>query len=409
MADRADLDESRHDEVPHAARQKCDEGTFHRGSIPVLFDGKIATHTDFLGINMSSTSTTEAIASDGPEPLVINGTPIARGARATIDVPLPKLYTHTQMTMPIQVVRGRRAGPRLFVSAAIHGDELNGVEIIRRLLKHRALNKMRGTLIAVPIVNVYGVIHHSRYMPDRRDLNRAFPGSERGSMTSRVAHLFMREIVDNATHGIDLHTAALYRSNLPQIRANLDDEETSRLAKVFDVPVLLNSNIRDGSLREVVAERKIPMLLYEAGEALRFDELSIRAGLRGIINVMRELGMLAKTRRRHIPEPYLARTSNWLRAAKSGILRMISPLGAQVKKGELISIISDPFGDTEYEVRAEHSGIVIGRTTIPLIHQGDALYHVARFADIDEVAQHVESFQTEHAQPPYSDTEPAIV
>jgi predicted deacylase len=358
---------------------------------------------------MTHAATPKGIEREKAKPITINGIAILRGSRVTIDVPLPKLYTHTRMTLPIQVVRGRRDGPRLFVSAAIHGDELNGVEIIRRLLKHKALNRMRGTLIAVPIVNVYGIIHHSRYMPDRRDLNRAFPGSERGSMASRVAHLFMQEIVGNATHGIDLHTGAIHRSNLPQIRANLDDEETARLAKVFDVPVLLNSNIRDGSLREVVAERNIPMLLYEAGEALRFDELSIRAGLRGIINVMRELGMLAKTRTRHIPEPYLARTSSWLRASKSGILRMISPLGAQVKAGELMSIISDPFGDTEYEVRAEHGGIVIGRTTIPLIHQGEALYHVARFDHIDEVAQHVESFQTEHTQPPLSDTEPAIV
>jgi predicted deacylase len=217
--------------------------------------------------------------------------------------------------------------------------------------------------------------------------------------------------VANATHGIDLHTGAIHRSNLPQIRANLDDPETSRLAKVFNVPVLLNSNIRDGSLREAVAERDIPMLLYEAGEALRFDEVSIRAGLRGIISVMRELGMLSKTRtrRRYIPEPYVARTSTWLRAPKSGILRTIAPLGAHVKKGEVMSIISDPFGDTEYEVHTELGGIVIGRTTLPLIHQGEAMYHIARFADIEGVAQHVESFHTEHSQTPPPDAEPAIV
>jgi predicted deacylase len=360
---------------------------------------------------MNRTATPKRVRRNKIAPITINGIPITRGMRATIDLPLPKLYTYTRMTMPVQVVRGKREGPRLFVSATIHGDELNGVEIIRRLLKHKALNRLSGTLIAVPIVNVYGVIHHSRYMPDRRDLNRAFPGSERGSMASQVAHLFMHEIVANATHGIDLHTGTLHRCNLPQIRANLDGLETSRLAKVFDVPVLLNSNIRDGSLREAVAERGIPMLLYEAGEALRFDEVSIRAGLRGIINVMRELGMLAKTRtrRRYIPEPYVARASTWLRAPKSGILRTIAPLGAHVKKGEVISIISDPFGDTEHEVHAELGGIVIGRTTIPLIHQGEAVYHVACFADIEEVAHHVESFQTEHAQISPFDAEPVIV
>lgn len=361
---------------------------------------------------MNPTGKPKAVRAKKIESITISGIQIARGMRVTIDVPLPKLYTHTQMTMPVQVVRGKREGPRLFVSASIHGDELNGVEIIRRLLAHKALSRLKGTLIAVPMVNVYGVIHHSRYLPDRRDLNRAFPGSERGSMASRVAHLFMQEIVANATHGIDLHTGAIHRSNLPQIRANLDDQETSQLANVFEVPVLLNSNLQDGSLREAVAERHIPMLLYEAGEALRFDEVSIRAGLRGIINVMRELGMLPKTRttrRRHIPEPYVARTSTWLRAPKSGILRTIAPLGAHVKKGELICIISDPFGDAEHEVRTEQGGIVIGRTTIPLIHQGEAMYHVARFADIEGVAQHVESFQTEHTQTLPPDAEPPIV
>ena len=187
-------------------------------------------------------------------PLTINGTSIQPGQRVTLDIPLPQLYTHTPMTMPAHVIRGKREGPSLFVCAALHGDELNGVEIIRRLLKLRAMRRLNGTLIAIPMVNVYGVIHHSRYLPDRRDLNRSFPGSERGSLASRLADLFMTEIVANCTHGIDLHTGASHRANLPQIRGNLDDEETARLAKLFGVPVLINSRIRDGSLREAAAD-----------------------------------------------------------------------------------------------------------------------------------------------------------
>lgn len=346
-----------------------------------------------------------------PRPLVINGQEVASGQRVTLELPLPLLYTHTPLTMSVQVVRGKRDGPRLFVCAAIHGDEINGVEIIRRLLRHSALRRIRGDLIAIPIVNVYGVLHQSRYLPDRRDLNRSFPGSDRGSMASRIAALFMHEIVSNCTHGIDLHTGAVHRTNLPHVRGNLEDEETARLARVFDVPVLINADTRDGSLREAAAEAGIPMLLYEAGEALRFDEIAIRAGVRGIINVMRELEMLprAKRRARLVPEPFVARTTYWVRAPESGILRTITPPGQQVKKNELLGLIANPFGDSEFEVRAAYGGIVIGRTNIPLVHEGEALFHIARFGDAREVAQQVESFQNSHADAPYPASEPPIV
>ena len=177
----------------------------------------------------------------------IGGKSIPRRSRALIELPLPPLYTHTPLKLPVHILRGAKDGPRLFVSAALHGDELNGTEIIRRLLKQPGLKRLRGTLVAVPIVNIYGLLNHSRYLPDRRDLNRSFPGSSKGSLAARLANLFMTEIVDKCTHGIDLHTGAIHRSNLPQIRANLDDPETARLAESFGVPVLLNSNTRDGS------------------------------------------------------------------------------------------------------------------------------------------------------------------
>ena len=343
--------------------------------------------------------------------LEINGSAIARGTRVTIDVGLPHLYTHTPMTMPVHVVRGKKDGPRLFVSAAIHGDELNGIEIIRRLLRMPGLERIRGTLLAIPMVNVYGVIQHSRYLPDRRDLNRSFPGSDSGSLAARLAEVFMREIVEHCTHGIDLHTGGLHRSNLPQIRANLDDDQTLALAQAFGVPVLLNSNLRDGSLREAAAERGIPMLLYEAGEALRFDELSIRAGVRGVVNVMRAMGMLpaVKTRRRSPPpEPFIARSSTWLRAPASGVLRNLTPLGAHVKKGDVLGIIADPFGEREVPVKAPQSGIVIGRSNIPLVLEGEAVFHIARFGDTREVAQQVESFQTDQIEAPFPVTDPPV-
>lgn len=330
-----------------------------------------------------------------PRTLQINGRTIAPGSQLTIDLPLPPLYTHVPMTMPVHIIKGKRGGPVLFISAAIHGDELNGVEIIRRLLKVAALKRLRGTLIAIPVVNVYGIIHHSRYLPDRRDLNRSFPGSKKGSLASRIADLFMQEIVANSTHGIDLHTGAIHRSNVPQIRANLQDEQTLALARAFQVPLLIDANLRDGSLRGAAAEQGIPMLLYEAGEALRFDEISIRAGVRGIIGVMRYLGMLTPSKKTKSKgkEPYIAHSSRWIRAPASGMFRTVKPLGSQVKVNDTLGFISDPLSGKEIEVKTPYSGLIIGRSEIPLVHEGGAVYHIGRFENEQAVAEQIENFQ----------------
>lgn len=333
------------------------------------------------------------------EPLTINGITFAAGTNTTVELPVGRLYTHAPMTMPVHVIKGKKSGPRLFISAAIHGDEINGVEIIRRLLKLPALKRLRGTIIAVPIVNIHGLINHSRYLPDRRDLNRSFPGSEKGSIAARLAHLLMSEIVSQSTHGIDLHTGAIHRVNLPQIRANLDDEETDKLARAFNVPVIISANLRDGSLREAAATHGIPMLLYEAGEALRFDEVSIRAGVKGIVNVMRTLGMLPALRSKSAKkiEPVVARSSSWVRAPDSGMLRAMVPLGSRVKKDTLLGMVADPFGETETAVTSAYNGIVIGRTNLPLVNEGDALFHIARFERVIEAAHKVDEFNEEHS------------
>lgn len=333
------------------------------------------------------------------QPLVINGQRIAPGSHITIDLPLPKLNSHTTLSMPVHVIHGRKDGPRLFVSAAVHGDEVNGVEIIRQVLEHKTVAKLHGTLLAVPVVNVYGLIHHSRYLPDRRDLNRSFPGSDRGSLAARVAHIFMQEIVARATHGIDLHTGAVHRSNLPQIRANLDDPETEKLAQSFGVPVLLNSSLRDGSLRQSAADLGIPMLLYEAGEALRYDDISIRAGTQGVLHVMRELGMLRKsTRRRKGVEPFVADSSTWVRAPESGMLRHAVELGARVKKGELLGHVSDPYSGQSEGIVCPASGVVIGCVNLPIVHEGEALFHIARFSGgVSGVVETVDSFHQRHS------------
>lgn len=324
--------------------------------------------------------------------IVIGGKTVARGERRIINLPVARLYTHADLSMPVEVVNGRLEGPRLFVCAAIHGDELNGVEIIRRLLRHSSLKRLHGTLIAVPVTNVHGLLHRSRYLPDRRDLNRSFPGSERGSLAARIANLFMEEIVANSTHGIDLHTGAVHRDNLPQVRANLDDPETRRLAMAFATPVLINADLRDGSLREAVADHGIPMLLYEGGEALRFGEVAIRTGLRGVLNVMRALRMLPPVKRReHSVEPVVAQGSTWIRAPESGILWSSHALGDRLARGDVIGRIAAPLMHAESVVEAPCDGILIGRTHLPLVYEGEALFHVARFRRVAVAAEQVEA------------------
>lgn len=328
--------------------------------------------------------------------LKIGGVEVNPGRRQTIDLHVARLYTHAEMTLPIHVIHGKSPGPRLFVCAAIHGDEILGIEIVRRLLRMKALDALRGTLIAIPIVNIYGFINQSRFLPDRRDLNRFFPGSQSGSLTSRLAKLFMDEIVSKCTHGIDLHTGSNHRVNLPQIRAYLDDPETERLACAFGVPVVLDADLLEGSLRQAAKDRGIQMLLYEAGEVLRFDEVAIRAGLRGILSVMREIGMLQqRSRRRSHLTPIIARSSTWVRAPISGIFKTRVQLGERVNEGDIVAEMMDPFGEAVEMVQSTATGIVIGKLEMPLAHRGDALLHIARVDDPKAVSEAIIAFKQE--------------
>ena len=324
--------------------------------------------------------------------ITIGQTEVLPGQRVNINLPVTDLYTSTPLSMPVQVICGRKAGPTLFVSAAVHGDELNGVEIIRRLLQRKGLRSLQGTLIAVPIVNVQGFLNQSRYLPDRRDLNRSFPGSAKGSVAARLANKFLHHVVSKADYGIDLHTGAINRFNLPQIRGNLDDAKTLELAQVFGVPVILNANILDGSLRACAEEYHVPMLIYEAGEALRFDEISICAGLRGIVSVMQHIGMLTGVQQIRRSKPVLARSTSWVRAPASGIVSDQVKLGSKVVKGQRLATISDPLGDEEESAMATFDGIVIGRSNLPLAHEGDALFNVAAFESVPRAEDRVEAF-----------------
>jgi hypothetical protein len=328
--------------------------------------------------------------------LKIGDAEIRPGQRITVDLPVARLYTDTSLNMPVKVIRGRRAGPVLFISAAIHGDELNGVEIIRRLLKRPSIKSLRGTVIAVPIVNVHGFLDQSRYLPDRRDLNRSFPGSPKGSIAARLANTFLKEVVLKSDFGIDLHTGAIDRANLPQIRANLDDAKVTELARAFGAPVIVNASMREGSLRACAAGHGIPVMIYEAGEALRFDELCIRAGIRGVLQVMRKLDMLPPGRGKEANQAVIARSTSWVRAPASGIVTGAIGLGSRVEENDRLALISDPLGDREDTVRAPFDGIVIGCSRLPLAHEGDALFHLAAFRSVGRAENAVEEFATIH-------------
>lgn len=323
---------------------------------------------------------------------VIGGVEINKGTSITVNLELPKLY-NTPTHLPVRVIRGKKDGPVVFVSAAIHGDELNGIEIIRRLRKLNILKRLKGTLILVPIVNVYGIMTLSRYLPDRRDLNRSFPGSNKGSLASRVAKIFLDEIVFKCNLGIDLHTASIHKSNLPQVRTNIDNSYTFNLAKAFQAPVILHSEVRDGSLRAVAQEKGVPILLYEAGEALRFDEASIRVGVHGIVNVLRENSMLPKiTRKTPRKIPIITKASQWTRASESGMLRTIKALGDTVSKDETVAFIDEPLDDISFEIKSPFDGIIIGKSEIPLVQAGDAVFHIAKFGNLEIAEDKMEYF-----------------
>lgn len=310
--------------------------------------------------------------------LTIGGEEILPGERRQLALTVAKLYDFTDMKIPVEVIRGTTDGPTLFVSAAIHGDEINGVDIVRRLLKHRALKSIAGTLIAIPIVNVFGFNDKSRYLPDRRDLNRSFPGAEHGSLASQIAYMFRTEIVSQCTHGIDLHTGAIHRRNLPQIRTDLSRSANMELALAFGAPMILGASSRDGSLREMVDGKNIPMILYEAGTALRFDHRAALLGVEGILNVMRTIGMLPPLKLKP-PEmkPYIAKSSQWVRAPISGIFITRKKLGERVTAGDKLGFITSPFGDYEYSILSPIDGVIIGNSILPLANEGDGIYHIA--------------------------------
>lgn len=299
------------------------------------------------------------------------------GRHQALSLPITRLVTGADVDLPVRVVHGREDGPTVWIDAAIHGDEAVGVEVVRQVLADLDPKTLRGTLIAVPIVNVLGFMNGSRYLPDRRDLNRSFPGSARGSLAGRIAHLMTTEIIDKCEVGIDLHTGSDRRSNLPQIRTDLEDPRTRELAAAFAAPVMMHAKLRDGSLRSAARERGAKVLLYEAGEAWRMDQWAIDAGVRGVRRVLAAMEMVEPLTEETPAPSAVSWRSGWVRARGTGMLHLEVDLGQTVEKGERLGGLFDSFGKRVRLVHADRSGVVVGRTEAPLVNSGDAVVHIA--------------------------------
>ncbi len=308
--------------------------------------------------------------------MTVAGVTVRPATRKTFELDVARLPTGTMESITVSVINGRHSGPRVWLSGAIHGDELNGIEIVRELVERIDPKSLHGSVVAVPVVNVFGFLTGSRYLPDGRDLNRSFPGSKRGSMAARLAYMFMKEIVEGCDVGIDFHTASAQRTNLPQVRADLSDPETVELAHSFGAPFAINAKLRDGSIREAATSRGIKVLLYEAGQIMRFEAEAIRVGVDGALRVLRHLGC-GEWSTPPGADPIEIHKTRWVRASRAGVATLDVELGAEVAAGDVLGTVGDVLGGRRRIVRAPEAGFVIAANLIPLVNRGDALVHIA--------------------------------
>lgn len=311
------------------------------------------------------------------DPFLLAGISTKPGTRQRVQIPLPDLPNGAPMSMPVKVFHGVEPGPTVWISAAVHGDEINGVDITRRVSPSLDPAYMRGTVLMVPIVDVYGFNRGSRYLPDRRDLNRSFPGSARGSLASRVAHRFRVAVVERCDAGIDLHSAASGRANLPQVRGVIADPIFCEMAEAFAAPVTMNARTIDGSMRKLASSRGTPYLLYEGGAANQFNDQATEAGVGGCLRVLGHLGVIDDAPEK-VHTPIVVKKGTWMRAPKSGVIETRTFLGAQVEKGEVLALITDTFGDQLATIRASANAIVVGLALNPLVQGGDAMVHLGK-------------------------------
>jgi uncharacterized protein len=310
-----------------------------------------------------------------PDYIRINNKKISLGETADVNLNIARLPTYTSIDLPVKVIRGKIDGPVLLLTGGLHGDEINGIEIIRRLMKQDLLTPEKGSVIAVPLVNVYGFIQNARGVPDGKDINRSFPGSKSGSLAKLVAYTLMNQIIPQIDVGLDFHTGGASRANYPQIRCTFDDPYNIKIAKAFAPPIVLHSSLIDKSFRKSAFRKKKKILVYETGEAHRFDEMGIQEGINGTLRVMQFLGMKGSNISSNDTDFY--RKSHWVRARYAGLFQPNIKLGDHVKRNQLLGKITDPFGFESFKVVASREGRVIGLNNSPVVHKGDAIMHIA--------------------------------
>ena len=329
---------------------------------------------------------------EAPQPFKIGGETIAPGTQADVGLPITTMATGFNSQLAVRVLHGAKPGPTVFLSAAIHGDEIVGTAIIQRIANYLSPETLSGTVMLVPVANIFGFLAHTRYLPDRRDLNRSFPGNASGSLAGQVAHVFFSEVVSRASLGIDIHTAAVHRYNLPQIRIAAGNKRLVELAMAFGAPVIIESPLRDGSLRALADSEGVDMLLMEAGEALRFDRFSIQTGVAGVKRVLAHLAMIEQGAELLELHPSArSKKTQWVRSPRGGVSHRVRKSGDAVRKGDLLAAVTGLLGEEPEEILSPIDGIIIGHATLPVVHQGDAMFHIANVEDAQRVGEQIES------------------
>lgn len=310
--------------------------------------------------------------------MIINGVETLPDQTNHINVNIARLPSHSPIDISVVVSQAEKPGPVLLLMGGLHGDEINGVEIVRRMIERNHHVPEAGTIICIPILNIYGFIHFSRAVPDGKDVNRSFPGNKSGSLASRVAYYLMHDIIPKIDYGLDFHTGGDDRTNYPQIRCAMKDEKNQELAKAFYAPFTIDSPYRPKSLRQSANKLGKKILVYEGGEAGRFDEFAIEEGIKGTLRVINHLGMASRELEAPVHTNKLINNSNWIRAKASGLLQSRVAYGDRVKKNQIVGEITDPFGEFRMLLKSPTDGYVIGLQNNPILHQGDAVMHIGR-------------------------------
>ena len=322
----------------------------------------------------------------------ICGTKVHPGEIANLALPLPEQYSCSPQYMPIKVINGQKEGACIVIFSVLKGTELNGLEIANRVINTLKPSQIAGTVITIPVMNVYGLTHYPATLPTGNNLASCFPGNEHGSYGERVAYLITEEILKKADYCIELQTGGLNHNILPQVYCNFDNKLARDLAKVFHAPVVTNVSLEGNHLRQTTEELHIPLLVYQAGEAMRFDENAIQLGVNGIKNVMRAIDILEKEPIQEV-KPIFSREEEWIVAHKGGILHTDVALGQTINKGDVIGNISDPFGaDIIEPIKSPQQGVVVGINTSPLIHEGLPIFKIASFLDYDKAETTIEEW-----------------